>query len=675
MELQRINKLINELIRENNRIKNMINNVATISEKEERKILTYKQELKSLYGDYKNNKHRYNELCSIKKTSTRKLAAELLEKLTAVEGIKKILTIEDEEIDKIQLIASKIAWSNYSMKNKIDCTFEELINNKKRKIYCLKHGIVDTYIIKYVPEIISSSIRSIFPPNPKDEYKETRLIKRKFVIHEGPTNSGKTYESIEALINAKSGLYLGPLRLLALEIYDKINSRGVPCNLLTGEEEIVIENSRHVASTVEKADFSRTYDVIVIDECQMIADSDRGSAWVTAILGVKAAEIHLCCSPDATNLLVKIIEDCQDDYEIITHKRNTELIVEDETFNFPSDVKEGDALIVFSRYKVLTVAAALEEKKINCSLIYGNLPPETRRMQFESFLNKENIVVVSTDAIGMGVNLPIKRIVFLEGDKFDGSIQRDLMYTEIKQIAGRAGRRGIYDQGYIATIDKKLKNNLRAALNSNFAPLEKCYIGPNQNIIKAIGTSLEEKLKVWADIELSVPFYIKIDIRRHLYLLNYIKLHKYTNKLTESILLKIITIPFDETEEELLAMWITYIHEIIIKSTELSKPTSEKASLAQLELYYKLVGLYYSFGKTLGLKVDEEFVKKERHDVSIEINEYLQENIKNHKRKCRICKRTLPWDYISQICQKCYVERNEERQSYKKYNNHQRFHK
>ena len=61
-------------------------------------------------------------------------------------------------------------------------------------------------------------------------------MSRRFVLHIGPTNSGKTYQSIQALEQAESGVYLGPLRLLALEMYDTLNRDGTPCNLLTGEE-------------------------------------------------------------------------------------------------------------------------------------------------------------------------------------------------------------------------------------------------------------------------------------------------------------------------------------------------------------------------------------------------------------------------------------------------------
>ena len=61
------------------------------------------------------------------------------------------------------------------------------------------------------------------------------------------------------------------------------------------------------------------------------------------------------------------------------------------------------------------------------------------------FINKENQLLVSTDAIGMGVNLPIRRIIFFDTRKFDGEEIRPLTSQEVKQIAGRAGRIGRYD--------------------------------------------------------------------------------------------------------------------------------------------------------------------------------------------------------------------------------------
>ena len=45
-------------------------------------------------------------------------------------------------------------------------------------------------------------------------------------------------------------------------------------------------------------------------------------------------------------------------------------------------------------------------------------------------------VLVASDAIGMGLNLNISRIIFSEMEKFDGLEMRPLTVPEIKQIAG-----------------------------------------------------------------------------------------------------------------------------------------------------------------------------------------------------------------------------------------------
>lgn len=63
-----------------------------------------------------------------------------------------------------------------------------------------------------------------------------RALKRRVVAWLGPTNSGKTHRAVLALAAAKSGMYLGPLRLLALEQRDRLTELGTPCSLVTGEE-------------------------------------------------------------------------------------------------------------------------------------------------------------------------------------------------------------------------------------------------------------------------------------------------------------------------------------------------------------------------------------------------------------------------------------------------------
>ena len=149
-------------------------------------------------------------------------------------------------------------------------------------------------------------------------------------------------------------------------------------------------------------------------------------------MGIRADEIHICMAPEAERIVIGILEQCNSSYEIVRHERNTELIFEDKPFDIDTDIMKGDALILFSKRAVLDVAARLEMKKIRTSVIYGSLPPQIRKKQFEMFLAGETEVVVATDAIGLGVNLPIRRIVFMENMKFDGKEKRYLNEYEVR---------------------------------------------------------------------------------------------------------------------------------------------------------------------------------------------------------------------------------------------------
>lgn len=61
--------------------------------------------------------------------------------------------------------------------------------------------------------------------NPSSWYPEARKKQRRIIFHSGPTNSGKTYKAMERFLSAKSGIYCGPLKLLAMEVFQKSNAR------------------------------------------------------------------------------------------------------------------------------------------------------------------------------------------------------------------------------------------------------------------------------------------------------------------------------------------------------------------------------------------------------------------------------------------------------------------
>lgn len=347
---------------------------------------------------------------------------------------------------------------------------------------------------------------------PADMYPKARSMRRKVIMHVGPTNSGKTHMALRALAAAKTGVYSGPLRLLAHEIWDRLNKGQIvplgmdpdadsepdtstnmdiieesvsrptvrkegkakyarECNLRTGEEfRIVSEHAGLVSCTVEMTSLSLPVEVAVVDEIQMLADPDRGSAWTSAVLGLPAEELHLCGEEVAVPIVQALLNDTDDELFINRYERLTPLTVQDESLEGDfSRVQKGDCLVAFSRSGIFALKRKVEENTgLRCAVAYGRLPPEIRAEQAALFNNPHSgyDVMIGSDAIGMGLNLKIKRIIFETLHKFDGTVERALSVSQIKQIAGRAGRYGLHGEpgGFVTTLHEHDLPMLRSAI-------------------------------------------------------------------------------------------------------------------------------------------------------------------------------------------------------------------
>ncbi|CAJ0868347.1 5555_t:CDS:10 [Entrophospora sp. SA101] len=290
---------------------------------------------------------------------------------------------------------------------------------------------------------------------PIEWHPEARSMQRKIILHVGPTNSGKTYNALKCLETAKSGIYCGPLRLLANEIFDRMNNNGIPCNLVTGEERKELDGIYVplTSSTVEMANLNRQLDVAVIDEIQMISDPFRGWAWTQALLGLKAKEIHICGEPARSE---------SNKVEVREYKRLSKLVICDYSLkNNLKGIQKGDCVVTFSRKEIFALKRNIENTTgLRCAVAYGGLPPgistETRTLQAKLFNDpdSEYDVLIASDAVGMGLNLNIKRIVFETVRKFNGTDVRLVSPPQIKQIAGRAGRYGTTNAvGEVTALD------------------------------------------------------------------------------------------------------------------------------------------------------------------------------------------------------------------------------
>ena len=319
---------------------------------------------------------------------------------------------------------------------------------------------------------------------PHTWYPHARALRRRIVFHAGPTNSGKTFRALQALKRAHSGVYAGPLRLLALEVYESLNGDGVYASLETGQERREMPFARHAACTVEMLSTERRVDVAVIDEIQMIGDRQRGAAFTRALLGVVAPEVHVCGDPAALPAVAALAALCGDALEVLRYERLGTLTTTERSLESDySRIEAGDCVVAFSRKDVYAIRRAIERKTAHrCCVVYGSLPPETRSQQSRLFNDPASgfRVLVATDAIGMGLNLHIRRVVFHALEKYDGAGVGPVPPGAVKQIAGRAGRAGSrFPRGWATTLHPADLPYLRACLAAPPEPIGAAGLFPN----------------------------------------------------------------------------------------------------------------------------------------------------------------------------------------------------
>ncbi|MFC4322869.1 DEAD/DEAH box helicase [Litchfieldia salsa] len=493
----------------------------------------------------------------------------------------------------------------------------------------------------------------------KHEYSPSYSPSTKYILHVGETNTGKTFQALQRMKEAESGLYLAPLRLLALEVFEKLNSEGVPCSLKTGEEEKDVNDSKHLSSTVEMFHEKDTYEVIVIDEAQMIADKDRGFSWYKAITKANAKEVHIVGSKNLKKMILQLLEDAN--IEVHEYKRDIPLEVEDKPFNI-KNTKKGDALVCFSRRRVLETASKLQNEGHKVSLIYGSMPPETRKKQMQQFIEGDTTTIVSTDAIGMGLNLPIQRIIFLENDKFDGTRRRRLTSQEVKQIAGRAGRKGIYDIGKVAfTKDIKVMKRL---LFDEDQPVHTFAIAPTNTVFERFqrySRDLQTFFDIWDKFD-SPKGTKKSTLAEERALYETIQDTEIEVRMPMMELYGFLHLPFSSNEPILVKQWKKTMY-AIVNGQDLPDPVYNKSdTLEDLELSYKVIGLHLLFLYRLEQRTEATYWERIREGLTDEIHENLKSNVKTYTKTCKQCGKQLPWDYDFQICGNCYYRRVKKRQ-------------
>ncbi|KAI0081395.1 P-loop containing nucleoside triphosphate hydrolase protein [Panus rudis PR-1116 ss-1] len=407
------------------------------------------------------------------------------------------------------------------------------------------HPTTQAALKSILPQSTLDGIRELFKSadmsNPAARFDIARAAaRRKIIMHVGPTNSGKTHNALRALAAAKSGVYAGPLRLLAHEIWERLNKGQIvplgvdpeadaepdldsnmdigpdksgravvrrdgnpkyarQCNLVTGEERKIMDEDCGLTScTVEMLNYLQRSDVAVVDEIQLLADPTRGGAWTNAVLGLNASELHLCGEETAVPLVEALLKDTGDEIIVNRYQRLTPLKVAEQSLGGDlTTIDKGDCVVTFSRSGIFALKNKIElQTNRKCAVAYGRLPPEIRSEQAHLFNdpNSGYDILVGSDAIGMGLNLKIRRVIFEMVAKFDGHRLHYLSNSQFKQIAGRAGRFGLHgsDQsgGVATTLHEDDLPILRAALKAPVTPLRIARIRGDRGHQSAVAQAL-----------------------------------------------------------------------------------------------------------------------------------------------------------------------------------------
>ena len=565
--------------------------------------------------------------------------------------MSKGLDLEDRVLEDsiLQFLEPQISTSN---KLKIR---EKL---KRRILYHFMEYIRPIREKKMRQELLAKTIRDF-----KQLFPIARDLKRRIIFHAGPTNSGKTYQAMERLKEAETGYYLAPLRLLALEGYEDLKRSNIAISLITGEEEIIDEESTHISSTIEMLNMDIEVECCVIDEIQMINDRDRGWAWANALIGTPAKEVILTGSTNAIESVKEICDYLGEELEIIYFERKNPL----EIMPHPTSIDKiapNTAIVAFSRKEVLSIKSKLS-KRYSVSVVYGNLSPEVRREEARRFREGESQILVATDAIAMGLNLPIHTILFYKDNKFDGLRQRELTSSEILQIAGRAGRYRLHEKGLVGALDAK---SLETIGKKFYKPLPKIKLPfavmASLEHVLLIGEILETQnlldiLEFFAkNMEFDGPFragniesmievarivdeYEKLDLRSRYHLAcapvslgsPYIEsvFHRYLKHLAKGEL-------------------VSYI-----PPRELPKFAITNDELLNAEDRVKEVSLYL----WLSFKFPELFVDTREARLAREkLNRFIEASLQKGtlSKRCRKCGKELDFSYRFSICERCYLK-------------------
>jgi superfamily II RNA helicase len=327
------------------------------------------------------------------------------------------------------------------------------------------------------------------------------------VVLATPTGSGKSLVALgahkAALADDRVSFYTAPIKALVSEKFFELCAVFGADNvgMLTGDAAvnadapIICCTAEILANIALREGAGADVGLVVMDEFHFYAEPDRGWAWQVPLLELPQAQFVLMSatlgdvSEIAADLTRRngretaIVDDAERPVpltftwaltplnetleELVTTRQSPVYVVH---FTQKEAVEQATALL---SSKLVTGALAEEQKvaiaerlggfrfgagfgktlskllRRGIGVHHAGMLPRYRRA-VEQLAQAGLLTVISgTDTLGVGINVPIRTVLFTGLAKYDGSRSRILRTREFLQIAGRAGRAGFDTAGYV----------------------------------------------------------------------------------------------------------------------------------------------------------------------------------------------------------------------------------
>ena len=396
---------------------------------------------------------------------------------------------------------------------------------------------------------------------PAQEEAILELISGKHVVLNTPTGSGKSLVAtalhFKAMAEGKISFYTAPIKALVNEKFFALCELFGPENvgMLTGDATInreapILCCTAEILANLALREANPRVDAVVMDEFHYYGDKDRGISWQIPLLLLKDARFLLM---SATLGDVQVVSEglktlTGEDVAVVrsTHRpvpldyeyRETPLheTLEDLVtkglypvylVNFTQRAAAEQAQNLMSvnfctREEKEAIRVALFDAPFDTpygkefqrflrhgiGLHHAGLLPKYRLL-VEKLAQQGLLKVVSgTDTLGMGINIPLRTVLFTQLCKYDGQKTAILTVRDFHQISGRAGRKGFDVRGLVIAqapehVIENLRLSLKAAAGKKVVkkqPPTKGYVAWDKATFERLITKLPEPLESRFDV-------------------------------------------------------------------------------------------------------------------------------------------------------------------------------